>query len=130
MEKQKIDEVYKKHHKLVYKYLSSELRVKLLKYLFKSKPNDKVKITKKVLIQKKKSEEIFNNIFYENSKNAIKFLGEKRIREESKNSDLSDKLKSSDPELINYLDLYNITPYKVILILFRFSLPLGKTMKK
>ena len=125
MEKQKIDEVYKKHHKLVYKYLSSELRVKLLKYLFKSKPNDKVKITKKVLNQKKISEEIFNNIFYENSKNAIKFLGEKRIREESKNSDLSDNLKSSDPELINYLDLYNTTVQTIFFSLLYQMRPLN-----
>ena len=95
-----------------------------------NKPVCNLKITSKELIKKKQSEELFDILFYKNSEKETGFLGEK-TNMESLNSDKSDKLNSNNPELVNYLDLYNITPYKVNLnFLFRFSLHLKMSLKK
>ena len=75
--------------------------------------------------EKEKSVEQFDMIFYKDKECDSKLIGQKTSRKE--NDIDAGNFEFDDPNLLDYLDLYNITPYKVKNVdYFRFFLNLKK----
>ncbi len=109
-EKKKIDQIYIKHKKLIFRTILPHLKEKLQCYLLKNSPLKNAKVSIK---DKRKSENEFDKLFYSNyNESETNNLNERKMKEVL-DSQISDKLFFFDPDLINYLDLYYTTPYKV-----------------
>jgi len=109
-EKNKIDQIYIKHKKLIFRSILPHLKENLQCYLLKNSPSKNAKVSTK---DKRKSENEFDKLFYTNyNESETNNFNEKQMKEVI-DSQLGDKLNFYDPDLINYLELYYTTPYKV-----------------
>jgi hypothetical protein len=114
IEKGIIDKIYVKHQKMIFRCLDPKLKEQLDIFLQTNKPTPNIFFSPK---GKKQAEKQFDLLFYKESEGKekeITYLAEKRKKEAIENSD---KLSFHDSKLLDSIDLYNNSPYKVELII-------------
>lgn len=95
---------------MLYRSLDPELKKQLETFLFDNKPVPNLKLSSK---EKKVAEQEFDKQYYKESDGKEKEIEILNALKTKENIEKSDNLKFFDKKLIDSIDLYNLSPYKV-----------------